>query len=371
MRKRISLKFIFLILAVLGISLFSVSCQGWLPKLTFAAEGDAMHGWAWSENIGWISFNSLNPGAGGDVEYGVDVSWETGNFQGYAWSENVGWIDFSPSGPYPKGPNRPVRYLPVSGNLNGWARIVSLAGVGKGWISARGPGYGASIDENGDFQGYAWSEDFGWINFNGPTYKVTAKPSDLTLTENEELTTCSTVGLTWTESLGADGYSIWRNGENVTPIAYCKAPDDPAGCTPYLATNLTDSPLDDMTDYSYFIRAYNFFIFTDSNILDLTTSACQPSAPRNFISVGECPDVIRLYWEAPARPGTSYNIYRKLATDASYPDIPLTSTTDTFYEDHLPAGFGYTWFNYRLVAVGIAGEGDPAETSEVPCSECN
>ncbi len=371
MDKRISLKFVFLVLAVLGISFFSISYQGWLPKLTFAAEGDAIHGWAWSENIGWISFNSLNPGAGGDVEYGVDVNRETGNFSGFAWSENIGWIDFAPAGPYPKGPHHPFRHLPASNNLNGWARIVSLAPVGKGWISARGPTYGLSIDESGDFQGWAWSQDFGWINFNGPTYKVTVKPTDFILSENEELKTCSTIGLSWTDSLGANGYSIWRVGVNVTPSSYCKAANDPAGCTPYLAINLTNSELDEMTDYSYFIRAYNKLAYTDSNTLDVTTPACLPSQPRNLISVGECPDIIRLYWESPASPGTSYNIYRKLATDANYPDIPLASIGGTFYEDHLASGFGYTWFNYKVVAVGVAGEGDPAETSEVACSECN
>lgn len=367
-----------IVLAILGVVIIGLVLV--YNDRIFASEGDAVYGWAWSDNIGWISFNSLNPASGGSASYGVDIDWDTGYFSGFTWSENIGWIDFGPLEGYPKGPLYQVRYLPASGNLKGWARIVSLKPEGTGWISMRGPGYGVSIDEAGDFQGYAWSEDFGWISFNNdPDYKVTVKPAAFTLSENELLRNCSNLGLTWTISLGANGYSIWRDGENITPIGSCKAPDDPPGCSPYLSTDFTDTLLDELTDYSYFIRAYNKITSTDSNILDLTTPSCLPSQPRNLISVGECgpPPIIRLYWGIPARPGTSYNIYRKFATDPSYPDTPNIATGFTcasypcMYEDTLGSGFGYTWFNYKVVAVGVAGEGDPAETSEVPCSECN
>lgn len=63
-------------------------------------------GWAWSENVGWISFNCLNDynndgirenhcAAGGNVDYGVQIDNLTGLFSGYAWSENIGWITFN------------------------------------------------------------------------------------------------------------------------------------------------------------------------------------------------------------------------------------------------------------------------------------
>jgi hypothetical protein len=54
-------------------------------------------GWAWSENIGWISFNCLNQNSCQTVNYGVNLDPQTKIFSGYAWSENVGWITFNES----------------------------------------------------------------------------------------------------------------------------------------------------------------------------------------------------------------------------------------------------------------------------------
>ena len=59
-----------------------------------AGTTDNVSGWAWSENIGWISFN--NTTGGGTTNYGVNINPSTGVFSGYAWSENIGWIDFGP-----------------------------------------------------------------------------------------------------------------------------------------------------------------------------------------------------------------------------------------------------------------------------------
>lgn len=368
-------RILFFTLIILGLLLIFTS------ESALAAQDDACSGWAWSENVGWISFNNLNPGAEGDTAYGVNVETD-GDVTGYAWGEYIGWIDFSPSGPYPDCPGCPnysARYDSANNELDGWAQIVSMASVDKGWIKLRDSNYGVWIDVNGDFQDWAWSEDIGWISFNGANepggadYKVKVSIGDFILSENSELTTCSTVGLSWTISLGANGYGIWRAGVNVTPASYCQAYDTPPGCNPYTATNFTDTELEELTSYSYFIRAYNYIIFTDSNTIDVITPPCLPSQPRNLISTGECPDTIRLYWDSPVRPGISYNIYRKRATDASYPALPLGSTVNTFYEDNtIPAGAGYTWFNYKVVAVSESGvEGDPAETTEVACSECN
>ncbi|MEK7115006.1 MAG: hypothetical protein AAB847_01460 [Patescibacteria group bacterium] len=57
-------------------------------------------GWAWSENIGWISFRSTNdhdPNTAGVQEspfsYGVNI--DVGYFSGWAWNDVVGWISFN------------------------------------------------------------------------------------------------------------------------------------------------------------------------------------------------------------------------------------------------------------------------------------
>lgn len=170
-------------------------------------------GFAWSSNIGWISFNSLNcdtdrngfidSGAcGGDNEttvvkdYGVNIDGSTGLFSGYAWSSNIGWINFAPEGPYPDSPNYSA-CLDFAGSgqicdglgsnkAGGWARACSVFQSGcsgalnpnrggwDGWIKLRGSKYGIDFTlSNGELSGFAWSDDkIGWISFGGALYQV-------------------------------------------------------------------------------------------------------------------------------------------------------------------------------------------------------
>ncbi len=51
----------------------------------------ALSGYAWSENVGWINFDSTN----GQVT--IDTT--TLKFNGYAWAENVGWVHFQNESP--------------------------------------------------------------------------------------------------------------------------------------------------------------------------------------------------------------------------------------------------------------------------------
>src|SRR2546421_530161 len=86
-----------------------------------AASTDNMSGWAWSSNIGWISFNNQNGGSGCSTvlapasvtggwdgwislkgtasdgsPYGVTLT--NNAFTGYAWGGPVvGWIQFNPA----------------------------------------------------------------------------------------------------------------------------------------------------------------------------------------------------------------------------------------------------------------------------------
>src|SRR3989344_4879314 len=86
-------------------------------EFVLAGSLDNTSGYAWSENIGWISLNSSNcdpdnnnqsngatgcPSTGSAVpNYGVSIyrpsNWsdaEAGKFSGWAWSENIGWVAF-------------------------------------------------------------------------------------------------------------------------------------------------------------------------------------------------------------------------------------------------------------------------------------
>lgn len=186
-----------------------------------AAAADNVMGFAWSENIGWISFNSLNcdtngntfiddnittPGCDGldnnttpVVDYGVNLN--AGNtLSGYAWSENIGWIKLDPSpdfatGLYPNcllstcpggSPNYPAKYDSASKKITGWARACAGTVNGDcnsatrtdgwdGWILMgpvdKGTGdNGVWIDNSlipNEFKGWAWGSDVvGWISFN-------------------------------------------------------------------------------------------------------------------------------------------------------------------------------------------------------------
>jgi len=171
-------------------------------------------GWSWSENTGWVSFNSKNCDANGDGisdgsvedcpssgtmvgDYGVSVDLISGLFSGYAWSEHLGWINFAPSGPYPTSPNysaclsfpgQSCLDLP-SNKVGGWARVCSAFASGcsgtlslnrgswDGWIKFRGNNYGISYNpSSGELSGYAWSDMVaGWINFKGNMYVVSVQ----------------------------------------------------------------------------------------------------------------------------------------------------------------------------------------------------
>jgi len=177
-----------------------------------AGSGDNVYGWAWSENIGWISFNRINcdanndglsdgipagcPVAGTSIpNYGVNIDSVTGNFSGYAWSENIGWIRFNPPGPYPNcpvttcpdgSPNYPARLNLTTRKITGWARACAGTVNGDcnsatrtdgwdGWILLGpivkgGTDYGALIESGvppNEFRGWAWGSDVvGWISFN-------------------------------------------------------------------------------------------------------------------------------------------------------------------------------------------------------------
>jgi len=133
--KKIKSKLFFVIFFILVVPIFI-----FLGINEIQASGN-VYGWAWTENIGWISFNrNACPadtnviGGGGTFDYGVNIG-TNGYLSGYAWSENIGWINFSPTGPYPTTPNYSA-YVNLPGltpicpggdyNICGWVRACSV-----------------------------------------------------------------------------------------------------------------------------------------------------------------------------------------------------------------------------------------------------
>ncbi|MBI2627925.1 MAG: hypothetical protein HYW71_00605 [Candidatus Niyogibacteria bacterium] len=153
----------------------------------------SLSGYAWSDNIGWISFNCANNNSCITSNYKVEID-SAGYFKGYAWSDNIGWIGFEPgdvSG-CPSGSCRAI-FNPETGDISGWARVISCrynpdptaCGGWDGWVSLSGsnPDYGVSVDlATGKFEGFAWSDSpVGWINFGassmgGGVYMKTGAP---------------------------------------------------------------------------------------------------------------------------------------------------------------------------------------------------
>ena len=207
MKEYFKLKTLIITLSILAASILIGAGFAYLNfnnnNIVLAGTGENVTGFAWSENIGWISFNSLDcdtdangyidtdamvPGCGGDnattptFNYGVNVDYQTtGNFSGYAWSSNVGWISFQEGEAPPDNyafssncdtpascdditDNCTACYNSTNGYIYGWAKILSLGS--DGWIKMRddsvsawnGAGVNVSFTTN-DFSGWAWNSN--------------------------------------------------------------------------------------------------------------------------------------------------------------------------------------------------------------------
>ncbi|MDD3607655.1 MAG: hypothetical protein PHQ20_02570 [Candidatus Moranbacteria bacterium] len=172
-------------------------------------------GWLWggsedansgtTTGVGWVSINNIdqtgNP-VNGSVNYGVNIPQVDGNLSGYAWSENLGWISFNEAdlAGCPDGAACTARR--IGNNLAGWARVLSIK---EAYSSGNSGGWQGFIDLsnisiNGDaLSGYGWNGEtagvgsnyangLGWIDFNGVSivntineYYITAIPTSLTV----------------------------------------------------------------------------------------------------------------------------------------------------------------------------------------------
>ena len=149
---------------------------------TVTPGSSSVSGWAWSDNIGWISFGSSTPGSGGG-SYGVYVK-PNGDFDGYAWSSSIGWIKFGSLSGMPNGGVN-AHVDTTSGQVTGWIRACAATtgndcispdrGDGwDGWIELSGPNHtspnngGVTFNPtDGSFSGYAWGSDVvGWLKFD-------------------------------------------------------------------------------------------------------------------------------------------------------------------------------------------------------------
>lgn len=174
---------VYALLMVIGaISILSFS------KQSFSISGSTdvpVKGYMWTDNIGWMILSSKIcdtnnngqydsgdvapsgcPTSGTAVAFGVLHDTITGNLSGYAWSDHVGWISFNETSGCPSGTCQPKI---VSDKIQGWVKAKTADGNGwDGWISL-GKQSGDTITygptrTGDDFFGYPWgSEVVGWV----------------------------------------------------------------------------------------------------------------------------------------------------------------------------------------------------------------
>lgn len=166
-----------------------------------------MLGYAWSPNIGWISFNCNQTAYGGANDCGTS-NFKTrvnpsGTVTGYAWSQHIGWVQFGSLSGCPSG-TCPAKVDFNSSKFSGWARALGHsdpeAGGWDGWISLSGtsPAYGIQVNSSAIFtsDSYAWGSDvIGWVNFS----RAALDSSNL----------CTPANMCTADSLGIIATNIW------------------------------------------------------------------------------------------------------------------------------------------------------------------
>ncbi len=369
-------------------------------EIAEASANDNISGFAWSENYGWISFNSTDcdtddngfvdtdamvNGCGGDnstiraFDYGVSIDPVTGNFSGYAWSSNVGWIDFSPDAPYPGFPPNSTNYDRVTEVVIGWAKILSLGD--DGWIKMSGSWSDGTIIDNvsGEFSGWAWNRNdndtgVGWISFNclndsscaSSDYKVIydspvpLAPTNLTANASE----CTVMRLTWTDNsdneigfqgqYSSDGGSFW---------------DNLSGCSTGINVNYCIISMPPSTIYDFRVKALGEGGNDSdwSNIASGATSYCPPVL--GGITDFNCDRVV-LTWTQIGSGIDYYKIFRN-QTGAEPWGSPIATVdyvsgqSNYEYEDN-NIGSGMIYY-YKVVA---ETEGISSETVSInPCPD--
>jgi hypothetical protein len=177
-------------LGVLSVSFSLLLIFTFTTKTVNAGTAD-LSGWAWSSNIGWVSFNCTDTNSCGTSPYKVTVATSTGSdigtLSGYAWSTNIGWIKFAGDGTSAH-PNPEVNLITgaVTGDIracagtvnndctgadradgwDGWARLSDNTSPYYQTSRPDGSGGITYIPKSGTFVGAGWGgENIGWFSF--------------------------------------------------------------------------------------------------------------------------------------------------------------------------------------------------------------
>lgn len=122
----------------------TVSVFALLPRGVSAATSVGIGGSASMVNTGGLlNFTGFNSN--------VVVDKDTGSFSGYSWSSDLGWVNFTG-----------VSVSLSTGSVTGSATVLNTGGL----IDFTNFNSNVTINlETGQFSGFGWSADLGWINF--------------------------------------------------------------------------------------------------------------------------------------------------------------------------------------------------------------
>lgn len=226
-------------------------------------------GHAWSSDIGWIHFdgngNATALGTGAKIDINeqpmranVVIDDITGDMSGYAWNSDLGWIDFTG-----------VK-VNTNGTVTGEATVQNT--TQKIHFDASPYNSNVQVSSTGQFSGYAWNSDLGWIQMNGintkngrfPVISAPGKVRNLTLSPvtNSSNNGQGAIQLNWLAP-ASDG------GSEITDykIEYCRASlagvcqeayqvyDD--GVNTNLTTTINNLINDETTHYNFRVSAIN------------------------------------------------------------------------------------------------------------------
>lgn len=123
-----------------------------------------LEGYAWSQDLGWIHFDGAGKATALTTNAPLDINQQpmranvtidnlTGQMAGFAWNRDLGWLDFSGA------------KVESDGRLTGQATVKNSNN--KLHFDSTPYNSNVRVAQNGQFSGYAWNEDLGWVSFSG------------------------------------------------------------------------------------------------------------------------------------------------------------------------------------------------------------
>ena len=213
-----------------------------------ASKNHKITGYAWSENLGWLSLNCYNDGLANKClqsDYGLDYDKEKRTISGFGWSEYAGWVCFGKACydvGFTKDPDNKdtAASLNDAGLLDGWANWLVLGS--NGWLKLLGPQISAVGAKTGclncaKLKGQASEQCglcFGQANYGGSA-EICENCSNCSAGKCESCASCYNYGLgidystnkivgwSWNGNSTQTGFG-WTQFHPATAVAKANAP---------------------------------------------------------------------------------------------------------------------------------------------------